>query len=222
MVSTRRHQRERVALGEVQRPHQPRPDPLGAFPLDAIAVMPPDRHQLLAQEAIDRHGARRPCGAATTRLTTTRLAPSVRVERAVLLGLRWGRPAAARVSACSTASSRSPASSPSRTSSPTLNGLVARALRPGRGLGVNLSRPPQDEVDFPARQLVGRHDTFQYSAPARRRITGMSRERIGNAEPHEPARIAGRDERAQPAAGERRRPNRPAQPRIGRWWRRVR
>ena len=49
-----RHQRERVALREIERSDQPGPDPLRALPLDALAVMPADRHQLLAQEAIDR------------------------------------------------------------------------------------------------------------------------------------------------------------------------
>ena len=47
------HQRERVALGEIERAHEPRPDPLRALPLHAIAVVPADGHQLVAQEAID-------------------------------------------------------------------------------------------------------------------------------------------------------------------------
>ena len=57
------HQAEGVALGEVERAHQPGPDPLGALPLDAIAVVAPHGHELLAQEPVDgaphRLGGRR-------------------------------------------------------------------------------------------------------------------------------------------------------------------
>ena len=48
-----RHQREGVALGEVERADQPGPEPLRALPLDAIAVVAAHGHELLAQESID-------------------------------------------------------------------------------------------------------------------------------------------------------------------------
>ncbi len=48
-----RHQREGIALGEVERADQPGPDPLRALPLDPIAVVAADGHELLAQESID-------------------------------------------------------------------------------------------------------------------------------------------------------------------------
>ena len=218
-----RHQRKRVALGEVERPDQPGPDPLGALPLDAIAVMPADRHQLLAQKAID--GAphdvlRRLDDAADDHAARAQRAR----QRPAAPPSSMGTPRCSSSSAWSTASRRSPASSPSRSSSTTRQRLVAGRAPPAVGLCVSISAARRRTKSTSlARQLVGRHDTLEYSA-ASGRITGrLSRcLRIGK-----PIRMtssyiqSGQYARSRPR-GDRGRPNQPAQPRIGAPWRRVR
>ena len=170
-------ERERVALGEIERAHQAGPDPLRALPLDAIAVVAADGHQLVAQEAVDgaaddvdrrRHDAADDDAAGAQRAR----------ERAGLFRLeRGGAPAQLRQRLFDRLAAQ-PGLLAQADQLADAQRLVVAALVARRVLRVDLSRPPQHEVDFPACELVGRHDGYDYSAPVTR-IHGF--DRIGNA-----------------------------------------
>src|SRR5262249_51168079 len=130
------------------------------------AVVAANRHQLIAQEAVDRAADdvdRRADDAADDDAARAQGAG----QRTLLLRLERGGPPAQPGPGLLGGLAPHAGLLAETDQLAHAQRLVGRALVASALLGVYLSRPLQHEIDFPACELVGRHSGYDYSAPKR-------------------------------------------------------